>query len=33
MQFATTFIISTTLTSMLEELLNFLDNFKKAKRD
>jgi len=33
MQFGTTSIIPTTLTSILEVLLNFLDNFKKAKRD
>lgn len=33
MQFGTTSIIPTTLTSTEEELFNFLDNFKQAKKE
>ena len=33
MQFGTTSIIPTTLSSTPEELLNFLDNFKQAKKE
>lgn len=33
MQYGTTSIIPTTLTSTLEELLNFLNNFKQAKKE
>jgi len=33
MKFGTTSIIPTTITSTLEELLNFLDNFEQAKKE